>query len=118
MSDEYLIRRRDKGEKVKVLQTGLIKPGYALPRFGADGDFGAETEEAVKAFQQASGLLVDAVWDSDCQAALNTALDTAESAQAELPIALLDRLIDLLMANRASLDQAVEELMDARDLSA
>ena len=35
-----------------------------------------------------------------------------------IPLASLDRLIDLLMAHRIGLDQALEELMDARDLTA
>ena len=33
------------------LQTDLMKLGYALPKYGADGDYGAETEKAVKQFQ-------------------------------------------------------------------
>jgi len=95
-----------------------MKLGYALPRFGADGDFGAETEAAVKRFQQDHGLPPDAVWDSGCQAALSEALEATTPAQTELPLAALDRLIDLLMAHRIGLDQALEELMDARDLNA
>jgi hypothetical protein len=38
--------------------------------------------------------------------------------QDKFPLASLDRLIDLLMAHRIGLDQALEELMDARDLNA
>ena len=118
MADEYLIRRRDKGEKVKALQAGLMKLGYPLSRYGADGDYGNETEEAVKKFQKDRGLPVDAVWDSDCQAALTEALESIEPTQSELSVASLDRLIDLLMVHRTALDKALEELMDARDLTA
>lgn len=118
VEDAYLIRRRDKGEKIKNLQEGLMKLGYALPRFGADGDFGAETEAAVKRFQQDHGLPPDAVWDSECQAALSAALTAMTPGQDKFPLASLDRLIDLLMAHRIGLDQALEELMDARDLNA
>jgi len=118
MADMYLIRRGDKGERVKALQESLMKLGYPLPRFGTDGDYGTETEEAVKKFQKDQDLPEDAVWDSDCQAALNAALEPTEAPQVELPIASLDRLIELLMIHRAGLDQALEELMDARDLTA
>jgi len=118
MVDEYLIRRRDKGEKVKTLQQGLIRLGYDLGPLGADGDFGSKTEAAVRLFQSDKGLPVDAVWDSECQAALSAALTAMTPGQDKFPLASLDRLIDLLMAHRIGLDQALEELMDARDLNA
>ena len=41
----------------------LIWDAGCLPKYGADGDFGAETEAAVKAFQQAEGLPVTGVYD-------------------------------------------------------
>jgi len=40
-----------KGPKVRRIQQLLIDLGFSLPIFGADGDFGAETKNAVKAFQ-------------------------------------------------------------------
>ena len=46
------LRRGDKGEYVTLLQTRLIQMGYSLPKWGADGDFGAETLAAVIQFQQ------------------------------------------------------------------
>ena len=116
MVDEYMIRGRDKGEKVKTLQQGLIRLGYDLGPLGADGDFGSKTESAVRLFQSDKGLPVDAVWDSDCQAELEEALKAKASDQIELPAVALDRLIDVLMAHRASLDHTLEELMDAREL--
>lgn len=39
------------GEDVYALQTGLMGLGGSLPKYGADGDFGAETRAAVIAFQ-------------------------------------------------------------------
>ena len=45
----------------KVLVNGLMKAGYDLPRFGADGSYGAETVSAVKAFQKANGLQQDGI---------------------------------------------------------
>ena len=56
-----LLRRGAKGEAVKKLQEDLMKAGEELPRFGADGDFGIETEAAVKSFQEKHGLTVDGI---------------------------------------------------------
>jgi hypothetical protein len=49
-SDEFPLKKGSKGAKVKSLQRGLIaKYGKsALPRYGADGDFGNETISALK----------------------------------------------------------------------
>ena len=55
------IRKGDKGELVKYAQNLLIGKGYSLPKYGADGDFGNETLNAVKAFQKANGLTADGV---------------------------------------------------------
>ena len=35
--------------------------GYALPKYGADGSFGAETQTAVKNFQKDHGLMEDGI---------------------------------------------------------
>lgn len=59
--DEDELCRGDKGEDVKRLQQALMALGYGLNRWGADGDFGAETEAAVKAFQAAHGLTPDGI---------------------------------------------------------
>lgn len=55
------LKRGSKGEKVKELQAILLNLGYQLPKYGADGDFGAETEKAVKQFQRDWGLKEDGV---------------------------------------------------------
>lgn len=51
------IRPGDKGTRVTVLQTCLIKLKYLDGK--ADGKFGQKTEKAVKAFQKAYGLKAD-----------------------------------------------------------
>ena len=48
-----------KGEDVKALQGALIAKGYSCGGTGADGEFGKNTESAVKRFQKAAGLAVD-----------------------------------------------------------
>jgi hypothetical protein len=54
---EHLLSKGDKGLNVKFLQQLLLKwEADCLPKFGADSDFGGETEEAVKSFQSANSL--------------------------------------------------------------
>lgn len=55
------LRRGSQGEYVTLAQTKLIQRGYDLAPYGADGKFGAKTEEAVKAFQRDNGLTPDGV---------------------------------------------------------
>lgn len=69
------LRRGDKGEDVKELQADLMNLGYSLPKYGADGDFGGETEKAVRVFQLDHGLLADGVMQKDDFDALFKALD-------------------------------------------
>lgn len=69
------LRRGCKGEDVKELQEALMKLGFALPKCGADGDFGTETRNAVKEFQKVNGLPADGVMNSTDFTALFAALD-------------------------------------------
>lgn len=55
------LRKGDKGADVANLQKLLMQAGYALPKYGADGDFGNECLAAVKAFQKDKKLTVDGV---------------------------------------------------------
>ena len=59
--DYPTLKKGNKGEYVKTLQKKLIAQGYSLPRYGADGDFGSETESALKAFQRDHGLNADGI---------------------------------------------------------
>ena len=68
------------GEDVRQLQSGLIRLGYDLGRWGADGDFGDATEAAVRAFQRNQGLSVDGIAGPKTIAALEKALVNAEKA--------------------------------------
>ena len=57
----HTLRKGAKGDEVVVLQKLLIDSGEKLPKYGADGDFGAETLKAVKSFQKKHGLVVDGI---------------------------------------------------------
>lgn len=65
------LRRGDKGEYVTLAQTELINKGYSCGSFGADGQFGAATEAAVRNFQKDHSLTVDGVIGSKTWAALD-----------------------------------------------
>ena len=55
------LKKGAKGPVVKYAQQLLMDHGFSLPKYGADGDFGSETANAVKAFQQANGLTADGI---------------------------------------------------------
>ena len=55
------LRRGSRGELVTAAQLLLLRRGQKLPEYGADGDYGAETEAAVRAMQAAKGLAADGV---------------------------------------------------------
>ena len=61
------------GSDVRALQEMLLSLGYALPRYGADGKFGAETEAALRAFQADAGLEADGRYGEKSHAALRDA---------------------------------------------
>lgn len=72
------LSRGDSGPEVTAMQRALLiwQPD-CLPKWGADGDFGSETEKAVKAYQTAANLPVTGIYDSATKAAL-TAIGAPE----------------------------------------
>lgn len=68
--DYPTLRRSDKGEKVRIMQSLLKEKGYDLGRYGVDGDYGSATEAAVRAFQKDNGLKADGVCGPKTWAAL------------------------------------------------
>lgn len=55
------LKRGDKGEYVKKLQTALINLGYNCGNAGADGSFGSGTYDAVVLFQKKNSLVSDGI---------------------------------------------------------
>lgn len=78
-----LLKKGRKGEDVRTLQELLMELGYALPKYGADGDFGSETKKAVKDFQQDNGLTVDGQYGEKSHAALMGILAEREAQEDE-----------------------------------
>jgi|CXWL01.1.fsa_nt_gi peptidoglycan hydrolase-like protein with peptidoglycan-binding domain len=65
-----LYQKGDRGQEVALLQQYLTRAGYDTK--GIDGVFGANTEAAVKAIQNATGLTADGlVWPETFEAIAN-----------------------------------------------
>lgn len=58
-SRDIYLRRGDRGMLVRIAQTALARAGFSPGT--VDGIFGANTQAAVRAFQQANGLAVDGI---------------------------------------------------------
>ena len=70
-----LLKRGASGEDVRQLQKILISLGYDLSKYGADGEFGSETEAAVRRLQAVLGVSVDGMYGEDTHAALMSLLE-------------------------------------------
>lgn len=66
------------GDDVKEMQTDLIKCGFNCGRYGADGDFGDATEEALRDFQRSYSLTVDGECGPETSAMLIRAVESIE----------------------------------------
>ncbi|MBQ1217848.1 MAG: peptidoglycan-binding protein [Clostridia bacterium] len=65
-----LLGRGMKGADVRELQEELVSLGYPLEKCGADGEFGRETEQALRAFQKAAGIRADGLYGPASHASL------------------------------------------------
>ena len=74
-----LLKKGMEGSDVKSLQEALMKLGYELPDYGADGKFGSETKDALMDFQKDEGLEVDGEYGEKSHAALMDALSDEEA---------------------------------------
>lgn len=93
-----LLKRGSSGDDVKELQRLLMELGYDLGDYGADGKFGAKTEEAVKRFQAVQQLKVDGKYGNDTHTALMGVVadrkeepDEDEPDADETPVAVITR---------------------------
>jgi len=81
-----LLQKGMVGTDVKAMQELLMQLGYELPKYGADSDFGEETEKAVIAFQKAEGIKQDGKYGSETHEALMDAVaDDDEGKKEETP---------------------------------
>lgn len=56
-----VLKKGHKGKQVEALQALLIAKGFKCGATGVDGEFGKNTEAAVKKYQDSNGLAVDGV---------------------------------------------------------
>lgn len=62
---DRVLRNGSRGSDVREMQSSLMKLGYNLGSYGADGIFGSVTERAVRKFESDEGLTVDGIFDTD-----------------------------------------------------
>lgn len=55
------LKKGCKGEDVRALQILLMGRGYSVGNCGADGDFGTDTQDAVKEYQKTKKLAIDGI---------------------------------------------------------
>ena len=72
---ERELHNGSEGADVKQLQENLISLGYSCGKWGADGDFGDCTEQALEAFQRDNKLEVTGVFDAATREAMDNLLD-------------------------------------------
>jgi peptidoglycan hydrolase-like protein with peptidoglycan-binding domain len=80
-ADAGTLKKGDKGPDVKAAQEKLVRAGYELPRYGADGGYGDETVVAVRQFQTDNRLPVTGQLDPATLAKLETAPPSTKAVQ-------------------------------------
>lgn len=75
------LSKGDKGNDVKTMQTMLIAVGYSCGSYGADGDFGSDSDKALRKFQGDYGLTVDGEYGSKSKAKLESVYNRKKSSK-------------------------------------
>lgn len=73
------------GEDVRQVQQNLVKLGYDVGRSGYDGEYGPDTEAAVKAYQEAHGLDPDGEYGPLTHASMTDELAKLTGSDAPQP---------------------------------
>ncbi len=113
--------RGDSGPEVMALQRLLLKwRPDCLPEYGADGDFGGETEAAVRAFQSAAGLAASGICDAATEAALKAAccghaLITGGSVYVRSAPGTSSKVLGTVHEGDSLVYQGVTQAVDGRD---
>lgn len=98
---EEALKMGMKGEGVKELQRLLMRSGFELPRFGADGAFGGETLRALHEARTALGLGPGDEADEGLLAALRRRGEEAAPPSLEKRVSRLERLVRGLQGGAA-----------------
>lgn len=110
------LKRGSRGEAVSELQAALNKLGYDCGN--VDGIFGAKTENAVRKFQAAKGLVVDGKAGVKTFAALEEALSVLPSGGTDsLPddpaVPVSEETVTITLAQYKAIEAAFSALKDA-----
>jgi len=104
-----MLKRGSRGELVRELQEKLLSLGYELPKFGADGDFGSETESAVTEFKQE---LIDLAGEEGVSTELQRLIDALVVAEWKRPVAGFAR-IQKPVITPEEIEELISEMYDA-----
>lgn len=89
-NNDPVLRKGDNRSAVKKLQQSLLAAGYKLPEYGADGDFGSETKNAVLQFQKDQNITVDGIVGPETWEHLNKAISTDKNWKNKLAVVVAD----------------------------
>ena len=64
------LKKGAKGENVTRMQDALKSLGYKLDKYGSDGKFGSETQQALNEFKKAHGLSENGIYDGATRTAM------------------------------------------------
>lgn len=94
---EQALQRGYKGPAVKKIQQALIEAGFPLPVYGADSDFGGETEAAVLNYQRAHGLEANGIIGTTTLGSLDALFSTPPTTTPEISARdVIDERIDVV----------------------
>ena len=100
------LKRGMTGADVTDMQKKLIEAGYPLTRYGADGDFGQETEEALKRFQADNGLTSDGVYGGETRRILSGENETPADPGKKIVIRSNGGKVNLRIGNGTEYEKA------------
>lgn len=80
-----ILRRGMRGSDVSHAQSMLMALGYSLPMYGCDGQYGAETENAVRTFQRDAQLSSDGLCGPQTFAALTAQWENIHPEEETIP---------------------------------
>jgi len=89
MNKQWILKG-DRGPGVRRWQELLLDAGYKLPQWGADGDFGDETDEATRKAQADLGVTTDGIVGPKTMEAMHARLDTPEDQKPSEPMTVID----------------------------
>lgn len=115
------LHRGDEGSAVRKMQEALLLwDAKCLPEYGADGDFGSETEKALKAYQKEAGLPVTGIYDETTRKAL-TSIGKAQRVEATGNVNVrsapgtASKVLGVLKKGETALYQGEKSAVDGRD---